>query len=155
MLGINVAYVVCQLRKIIYGSRGLDIWCIMGSNLIAIEKSLHGKFYTGNTYIILSVSFSKVRFSCNIGHILLICASEFTWFTMFQTVELKSGVRQHNVHYWVGEEAKEVCHCRIDLFIATLVLLGYTFCLWLCLSPALWPHRRIVWRPLTRLLSWM
>ncbi|KAF0925699.1 hypothetical protein E2562_017263 [Oryza meyeriana var. granulata] len=56
---------------------GLDIWCIMGSNLVAIEKSMHGKFYTGNTYIILS------------------------------TVELKSGIRQHNVHYWVGEEAKE------------------------------------------------
>uniref|UniRef100_A0A0D9WCY5 Gelsolin-like domain-containing protein n=1 Tax=Leersia perrieri TaxID=77586 RepID=A0A0D9WCY5_9ORYZ len=61
---------------------GLDIWCIMGSNLVAIEKSLHGKFYTGNTYIILS------------------------------TVELKKGIRQHNVHYWVGEEAKEE-HCLV------------------------------------------
>ncbi|XP_006654058.2 villin-1 [Oryza brachyantha] len=56
---------------------GLDIWCIMGSNLVAIEKPMHGKFYTGNTYITLS------------------------------TVELRSGVRQHNVHYWVGDEAKE------------------------------------------------
>jgi hypothetical protein len=26
-----------------------------------------------------------------------------------QTTELKSGVRRHDVHYWVGEEAKEVC----------------------------------------------
>lgn len=56
---------------------GLDIWCIVGSNLIPIAKSLHGKFYTGNSYIILNTS------------------------------ELKSGIRQHNVHYWVGEEAKE------------------------------------------------
>ncbi|KAB8098162.1 hypothetical protein EE612_027163 [Oryza sativa] len=74
---------------------GLDIWCIMGSNLIAIEKSLHGKFYTGNTYIILS------------------------------TVELKSGVRQHNVHYWVGEEAKEEdCLTASDKAIELDVALG-------------------------------
>jgi advillin len=25
-----------------------------------------------------------------------------------QTTELKSGARRHDVHYWVGEEAKEV-----------------------------------------------
>uniref|UniRef100_A0A0E0DM62 Gelsolin-like domain-containing protein n=1 Tax=Oryza meridionalis TaxID=40149 RepID=A0A0E0DM62_9ORYZ len=64
-------------------------------NLIAIEKSLHGKFYTGNTYIILS------------------------------TVELKSGVRQHNVHYWVGEEAKEEdCLMASDKAIELDVALG-------------------------------
>ncbi|KAG8084730.1 hypothetical protein GUJ93_ZPchr0010g7803 [Zizania palustris] len=26
---------------------------------------------------------------------------------IFQTIELKSGIRLHNLHYWVGEEAKE------------------------------------------------
>ncbi|KAL6608234.1 hypothetical protein ACP70R_041297 [Stipagrostis hirtigluma subsp. patula] len=56
---------------------GLDIWCIVGSSLVPVAKSLHGKFYTGNAYIILN------------------------------TTELKSGVRRHDVHYWVGEEAKE------------------------------------------------
>uniref|UniRef100_A0ACD5ZML9 Uncharacterized protein n=1 Tax=Avena sativa TaxID=4498 RepID=A0ACD5ZML9_AVESA len=59
---------------------GLEIWCIMGASVVPIAKSLHGKFYTGNCYIILS------------------------------TDELKSGIRRHNVHYWVGEEAKEE-HC--------------------------------------------
>uniref|UniRef100_A0A0E0KYL7 Gelsolin-like domain-containing protein n=1 Tax=Oryza punctata TaxID=4537 RepID=A0A0E0KYL7_ORYPU len=74
---------------------GLDIWCIMGSNLVAIEKTMHGKFYTGNTYVILS------------------------------TVELKSGVRQHNVHYWVGEEAKEEdCLAASDKAIELDVVLG-------------------------------
>ncbi|XP_073365403.1 villin-1 isoform X2 [Aegilops tauschii subsp. strangulata] len=56
---------------------GLDIWCIMGTNVVPIAKSLHGKFYTGNCYIIL------------------------------HTAEVKSGTRRHNVHYWIGEEAKE------------------------------------------------
>ncbi|KAM0857755.1 hypothetical protein ACQ4PT_048297 [Festuca glaucescens] len=61
---------------------GLHIWCIMGTSVVPIAKSLHGKFYTGNCYIVLN------------------------------TAELKSGIRGHNVHYWVGEEAKEE-HCVI------------------------------------------
>ncbi|KAJ1261714.1 hypothetical protein BS78_09G052100 [Paspalum vaginatum] len=56
---------------------GLDIWCIVESTLVPVAKSHHGKFYTSNTYIILNTS------------------------------QLKTGVRRHDVHYWVGEEAKE------------------------------------------------
>ncbi|KAK3140694.1 hypothetical protein QOZ80_5AG0404440 [Eleusine coracana subsp. coracana] len=56
---------------------GLDIWCIVSDILVPIAKSLHGKFYTGNSYIVLN------------------------------TAELKNGVRWHDIHYWVGEEAKE------------------------------------------------
>ncbi|XP_025807991.1 villin-1-like isoform X2 [Panicum hallii] len=56
---------------------GLDIWCIVGSSLVPLAKSQHGKFYARNCYIILN------------------------------TTELKTGVRRHDVHYWVGEEAKE------------------------------------------------
>ncbi|KAG2616452.1 villin-1-like isoform X4 [Panicum virgatum] len=56
---------------------GLDIWCIVGSSLAPLAKSQHGKFYARNCYIILN------------------------------TAELKTGVRRHDVHYWVGEEAKE------------------------------------------------
>nr|CAB3460266.1 unnamed protein product [Digitaria exilis] len=56
---------------------GLDVWCIVGSSLVPVAKSQHGKFYSRNCYIILD------------------------------TAELKTGVRRHDVHYWVGEEAKE------------------------------------------------
>ncbi|KAK8449858.1 hypothetical protein SEVIR_7G277100v4 [Setaria viridis] len=56
---------------------GLDIWCIVGSGLVPVAKPQHGKFYSRNCYIILN------------------------------TTELKTGVRIHDVHYWVGEEAKE------------------------------------------------
>ena len=34
---------------------------------------------------------------------------EFTCSVFSQTAELKSGFRRHDVHYWVGEESKEVC----------------------------------------------
>ncbi|KAL6897749.1 hypothetical protein ACP4OV_006708 [Aristida adscensionis] len=74
---------------------GLDIWCIVGSSLVPVAKSLHGKFYTGNTYIILN------------------------------TAELKSGVRRHDVHYWVGEEAKEEdCLMASDKAVELDVALG-------------------------------
>ncbi|CAL4910277.1 unnamed protein product [Urochloa decumbens] len=56
---------------------GLEIWCIVGSSLVPVAKSQHGKFYARNCYILLN------------------------------TTELKTGVRRHDVHYWVGEEAKE------------------------------------------------
>ncbi|TVU17630.1 hypothetical protein EJB05_33678 [Eragrostis curvula] len=56
---------------------GLDIWCIVGGILVPVSKPMHGKFYTGNSYLLLS------------------------------TAELKTGVRRHHVHYWVGEEANE------------------------------------------------
>jgi advillin len=41
---------------------------------VPVAKSLHGKFYTGNNYIILN------------------------------TTKLKNGARLHDVHYWIGEE---------------------------------------------------
>ncbi|KQK07437.1 hypothetical protein BRADI_2g35467v3 [Brachypodium distachyon] len=74
---------------------GLDIWCVMGSNIVPIAKSFHGKFYTGNCYIILN------------------------------TAELKSGTRRHNVHYWVGEEAKqEDCFMASDKAVELDAALG-------------------------------
>ncbi|KAJ4782467.1 Villin-like 1 [Rhynchospora pubera] len=57
---------------------GLDIWCILNLNLVPIPKSSHGKFFSGNAYLIL------------------------------HTNVLKTGVRQNYVHYWLGEDAKEV-----------------------------------------------
>ncbi|KAJ3693687.1 hypothetical protein LUZ60_009167 [Juncus effusus] len=56
---------------------GLEIWCIVNQKLIPIPKSSHGKFFSGNSYIILN------------------------------TNVLKTGVRQNYVHYWLGKDAKE------------------------------------------------
>lgn len=35
---------------------GLEIWCIENLRLVPVPKSSHGKFYTGNAYIVLKVS---------------------------------------------------------------------------------------------------
>ncbi|XP_010256568.1 PREDICTED: villin-1 isoform X2 [Nelumbo nucifera] len=56
---------------------GLEIWCIEDLQLAPVPKSSHGKFYSGNTYIILN------------------------------TVLLKNGLPQHDIHYWLGKDAKE------------------------------------------------
>ncbi|KAB1210699.1 Villin-1, partial [Morella rubra] len=57
---------------------GLEIWCIENLRLVRVPKSSHGKFYTGNAYIVLN------------------------------TVLPKIGPAQHDVHYWLGNDAKEV-----------------------------------------------
>ncbi|KAK9280649.1 hypothetical protein L1049_014345 [Liquidambar formosana] len=57
---------------------GLEIWCIENLQLVPVPKSSHGKFYSGSAYIVLN------------------------------TVLLKTGTPQHDVHYWLGNDAKEV-----------------------------------------------
>ncbi|KAK2641213.1 hypothetical protein Ddye_022976 [Dipteronia dyeriana] len=57
---------------------GLEIWCIENGRLVLVPKSSHGKFYTGSAYVILN------------------------------TVLLKSGPPQHDIHYWLGNEANKV-----------------------------------------------
>ncbi|KAK1299381.1 Villin-1 [Acorus calamus] len=57
---------------------GLEVWCIDNLGLVPIPKSAHGKFFSGSSYIVLN------------------------------TVLLKSGVAQHDIHYWLGKDAKDV-----------------------------------------------
>ncbi|XP_042492503.1 villin-1 isoform X2 [Macadamia integrifolia] len=56
---------------------GLEIWCVENLQLVPVPKSSHGKFFSGSTYIVLN------------------------------TVLLKSGLHQHDIHYWLGNNAKE------------------------------------------------
>ncbi|KAL9371554.1 hypothetical protein Peur_036694 [Populus x canadensis] len=58
---------------------GLEIWCVEKQlRLVPVPKSLHGKFYSGNSYVVLS------------------------------TVLPRSGPPQHDIHYWLGKDANEV-----------------------------------------------
>ncbi|XP_011032128.1 PREDICTED: villin-1-like isoform X1 [Populus euphratica] len=58
---------------------GLEIWCVEKQlRLVPVPKSLHGKFYSGNSYVVLS------------------------------TVVPRSGPPQHDIHYWLGKDANEV-----------------------------------------------
>ncbi|EEF36749.1 villin-1 [Ricinus communis] len=57
---------------------GLEIWCVENLRLVPVPKSLHGKFYSGNAYIVLN------------------------------TVLLKNGPPQHDIHYWIGNNATEL-----------------------------------------------
>ncbi|KAK1271407.1 Villin-1 [Acorus gramineus] len=57
---------------------GLEVWCVENLGLVPIPKSSHGKFFSGSSYIVLN------------------------------TVLLKSGVGQHDIHYWLGKDAKDV-----------------------------------------------
>lgn len=57
---------------------GLEIWCVESLRLVSVPQSSHGKFFSGSAYVVL------------------------------HTALLKSGVLQHDIHYWLGNEANEV-----------------------------------------------
>ncbi|KAI9073613.1 hypothetical protein K1719_044425 [Acacia pycnantha] len=57
---------------------GIEIWCIENQHLVLVPQSCHGKFYTGSAYVVLNTVFPK------------------------------SGPPQHDLHYWLGNDANEV-----------------------------------------------
>ncbi|KAJ9146791.1 hypothetical protein P3X46_029018 [Hevea brasiliensis] len=57
---------------------GLEIWCVENLQLVPLPKSLHGKFHSGNAYIVLN------------------------------TLLLKNGPPQHDIHYWLGKDANQM-----------------------------------------------
>lgn len=93
----------------------------MNGSLVPIPKSSHGKFFSGNAYLILHVSnmnhftslfvliLTRIQI---IVSITLICNS----INLEQTNVLKTGVRQNFVHYWLGKDATEV-HLVISVLI--------------------------------------
>ncbi|KAK4760176.1 hypothetical protein SAY87_023307 [Trapa incisa] len=56
---------------------GMEMWRIENFKPVSIEKSSHGKFFTGDSYIIL-------------------------W-----TKALKSGALRHDIHYWLGKDTSK------------------------------------------------
>ncbi|XP_051150552.1 villin-4-like isoform X1 [Andrographis paniculata] len=56
---------------------GLEIWRIENFNPVPIPESSHGKFFTGDSYIVL------------------------------KTTALKSGAFRHDIHYWLGKDTSQ------------------------------------------------
>ncbi|XP_038707097.1 villin-1 [Tripterygium wilfordii] len=57
---------------------GLEIWCVDKHQLASVQKSFHGKFYSGSAYVVLN------------------------------TVTQTNGPPQYNIHYWLGNGANKV-----------------------------------------------
>ncbi|KAI4306619.1 hypothetical protein L6164_029880 [Bauhinia variegata] len=57
---------------------GLEVWCIENERVVPVSKSCYGKFYTGSAYVVLN------------------------------TVYPNSGAAQHDIHYWLGNDANKL-----------------------------------------------
>ncbi|PWA54109.1 villin 4 [Artemisia annua] len=57
--------------------RGIEVWRIENFKPVAIPHSSHGKFFTGDSYVIL------------------------------KTIALKSGALRHDIHYWLGKDTSQ------------------------------------------------
>lgn len=130
-LDLALLFKYCILFFRLFWLRGLDIWCFVNLSLVPIPKSSHGKFFSGNAYLILHVS--------NINHFtsppnphthtLFLCLQIkdlitllYNSYNLEQTNVLKTGVRQNFVHYWLGENANEV-HLVVFLLIFRITLM--------------------------------
>jgi hypothetical protein len=151
-------------------SRGLDIWCIVGSSLVPLAKSQHGKFYARNCYIILNVSISPpiVLTRCDVK----LCTSYSiysAWFHAFcnfsdNWAENRGSPPWRPLLGWGGGERgviSALLHPHSTMVPQIMIIAWmWLFCLWLRLCPLLcilwlWSPRKIVSWPQTRLLSWM
>ncbi|KAI7999269.1 Villin-4 [Camellia lanceoleosa] len=56
---------------------GIEIWRIENFRPVLVPKSSHGKFFTGDSYVIL------------------------------KTTALKSGALRHDIHYWLGKDTSQ------------------------------------------------
>ncbi|KAL2482931.1 Villin-4 [Forsythia ovata] len=56
---------------------GIEVWRIENFKPVAVPKSSHGKFFTGDSYVIL------------------------------KTTALKNGALHHDIHYWLGKDASQ------------------------------------------------
>ncbi|KAF7154144.1 hypothetical protein RHSIM_Rhsim01G0002300 [Rhododendron simsii] len=56
---------------------GIEIWRIENFRPVPVSKSAHGKFFTGDSYVVL------------------------------KTIALKSGALRHDIHYWVGKDTSQ------------------------------------------------
>lgn len=56
---------------------GIEIWRIENFRPVPVPKSSHGKFFTGDSYVIL------------------------------KTIALKSGALRHDIHYWIGKDTSQ------------------------------------------------
>jgi gelsolin len=58
---------------------GLEIWRIEKLQAVPVPKESYGKFFTGDSYIIL------------------------------KSTALKNGSFRHDIHYWLGKDTSQVC----------------------------------------------
>ncbi|KAL6525515.1 Villin-4 [Orobanche hederae] len=65
---------------------GIEIWRIENFHPVAVPKSSHGKFFTGDSYIILKIT---------------------SLISLLQTAALKSGAFHHDIHYWLGKDTSQ------------------------------------------------
>ncbi|KAJ6355459.1 hypothetical protein OIU77_005950, partial [Salix suchowensis] len=66
-----------SMRDLDSAFQGVEIWRIENFRPVPVPKSSHGKFFTGDSYVIL------------------------------QTTALKSGSLRHDIHYWLGKDTSQ------------------------------------------------
>jgi hypothetical protein len=98
-------FIVRSLTK----SSGLEIWRIEKLVPTPVPKQFYGKFYVGDSYIIL--------------HVCVVSLSKYAKFIELLQTKKKQSALEWDIYFWLGSESSQV-KSFIVCFIPTQYILG-------------------------------
>lgn len=89
--------------------RGTEIWRIENFQPVPLEKSSYGKFYSGDSYIVLQVCSKSCTLHVNILFSEIWSLSRTLLVLCFmQTSPGKGGAYLYDIHFWLGKDTSQV-----------------------------------------------
>ncbi|XVE79969.1 hypothetical protein DITRI_Ditri14bG0100200 [Diplodiscus trichospermus] len=87
---------------------GIEIWRIENFRPVPVPKASYGKFFTGDSYVILKASLKHMVDAVVSFPLGLFIKIEYSYnLSMLLTTALKSGALRHDIHYWLGKDTTQ------------------------------------------------
>ncbi|KAK6248045.1 hypothetical protein QUC31_019610 [Theobroma cacao] len=89
---------------------GIEIWRIENFLPVPVPKSSYGKFFMGDSYVILKASYFVGDSTSGLRFALKSSFSKYCsliYYFLVQTTTLKSGALRHDIHYWLGKNTTQ------------------------------------------------
>lgn len=88
--------------------RGTEIWRIENFQPVPVPKSEHGKFYSGDSYIVLQVRYILLFLFLSWEEISYNVLKTILFFILSQTTSGRGGAYWHDIHFWLGKDTSQV-----------------------------------------------
>ena len=160
---MDVSIALSVLNFYLTTCRGTEIWRIENFQPVPLPKSEYGKFYSGDSYIVLQVHaefiFILLQFGCRFSSStvfmlnfkikkwfplrehMLRCGTAYTCHVILQTMQGKGGAYLYDIHFWLGKDTSQVCFMiSVSFFV---IFWGIVF-LFIAMNCYLPPKKNVV-----------